>query len=66
MPDVARVCLVLDWSRLSHGADGRTALARKILAIGAWIETISGDRRMPDGDGPRLGRLTSAPGNVTL
>lgn len=66
VPDVPRVCLVPDWSRLAHSAAGRTELARRILATGAWIETISGDRRMPSGDGPRLGRLTSVPGSVTL
>jgi hypothetical protein len=54
-----RVCLIHDWSRLSHSHDERRAFARRILLAGGWMETITGET-VQRGDPPD-GRLSNAP-----
>jgi hypothetical protein len=57
--DCPRVCLVFGWGRLSHQQGVRGAMTRRVLSIGGWVETTSGDRRM--GDRTSSGRLSSGP-----
>lgn len=46
--DLPRVCLIAGWLRLSHTHEGQAELVQRVLGTGAWIETTSGDRRVPD------------------
>lgn len=59
--DTPRVCLVNDWDRLSRDQEARGLLTRRVLHLGAWVETCRGEQRRPDGTWVQRARLTSAP-----
>jgi hypothetical protein len=52
-----RVCLVHNWERLSRDYEARRTFARRILLVGGWVETTSGETTKP-GDN-RCGLLTT-------
>ncbi len=56
-----RVCLIYDWARLSRDMKARGLLTRRVLLLGGWVETCSGERRAPGDSGRSPGRLTSGP-----
>ncbi|AEW96095.1 MULTISPECIES: recombinase family protein [Streptomycetaceae] len=56
-----RVCLVYDWHRLSHDLGKRTILVRRLLGLGATVETCFGERMTPDGRHEPLGSLSGMP-----
>ncbi|MDF3290749.1 recombinase family protein [Streptomyces silvisoli] len=54
-----RVCLVHDWTRLSHDSWNRRIFARRIMLAGGWVETTEGETTKPED--ARRGLLTGAP-----
>nr|WP_202447431.1 recombinase family protein [Streptomyces sp. SID5468] len=56
-----RVCLVHDWDRISHDRAKRTILVKRLLALGARVETCFGERILPDGRSEPAGLLPGAP-----
>ncbi|MCQ4081757.1 recombinase family protein [Streptomyces sp. RB6PN25] len=59
--DTPRVCLAYDWDRLSRDQEARGLLTRRVLHLGAWVETCCGEQRRPDGTWVQRARLTTAP-----
>jgi DNA invertase Pin-like site-specific DNA recombinase len=59
--DVPRVVLVHDWARLSRDDQARGLFTRKVLQLGAWVETCGGEQRTADGCYRRRGSLTAGP-----
>jgi Resolvase, N terminal domain len=47
--DMARVCLVSGWDRLSRDLVVRGLFTRRVLHLGGWVETCLGEKRLPDG-----------------
>lgn len=62
-PSVPRVCLIHDWGRLSHSLEDVDLFTGQVLALGAWVETCSGETRTPNGRETRTGHLTDRPAN---
>lgn len=58
---VPRVVLVHDWDRFSHNPDDVNLFTRRILRLGASVETCAGDRRTADGRYTTCGRPVSGP-----
>jgi DNA invertase Pin-like site-specific DNA recombinase len=56
-----RVCLVYCWDRLSRDPQARGLMTRRVLLLGGWVETCSGEKRTPGGQESQTGRLTQAP-----
>lgn len=54
-----RVCLLVDWGRLSHDTQQQRTFAHAVLMTGGWLQTTCGEMVRPDGT--RNGRLTAAP-----
>ncbi|MEU6173961.1 recombinase family protein [Streptantibioticus parmotrematis] len=59
--DVRRVVLVHDWDRLSRDPAACGLLTRRVLTLGAWVETTFGEQRRPDGTLVQRARLNHAP-----
>ncbi|AEW99203.1 recombinase family protein [Streptantibioticus cattleyicolor] len=56
-----RVCLVLDWDRISNDRAKRGILVRRLLGLGARVETCFGERILPDGRTEPAGLLSGVP-----
>ncbi|MEU6172106.1 recombinase family protein [Streptantibioticus parmotrematis] len=58
---VARVVLVPDRDRLSRNPAACGLLTRRVLLLGAWVETTLGEQRRPDQTWIERARLNHAP-----
>jgi hypothetical protein len=59
--DTPRVCLVYDWHRLSCDQEACGLLTRRVLRLGARVETCFGEQRRPDGTWVQRARPATAP-----
>jgi DNA invertase Pin-like site-specific DNA recombinase len=59
--DVPRVCLVYDWHRLSCDQEACGLLTRRLLQLGAQVQTCFGEQRRPDGTWVQQARPATAP-----
>jgi DNA invertase Pin-like site-specific DNA recombinase len=59
--DVPRVVLVHDWYRFSRDNDARSQLTRRIIHLGATVETCNGQQRRADGTYATPGGQLTAP-----
>jgi DNA invertase Pin-like site-specific DNA recombinase len=61
--DIPRVVLIHDWDRLSRDQKALDLFTRRVLQLGASVETCRGEQRTPDGRYTQVGRLT---GPITI
>ncbi|MBY8887884.1 recombinase family protein [Streptomyces sp. PTM05] len=58
---VERVVLVPDWDRLSRNPAACGLLTRRVLLLGAWVETTLGEQRRPGASSIHRAQLNGAP-----
>ncbi|AEW97417.1 MULTISPECIES: recombinase family protein [Streptomycetaceae] len=56
-----RVCLVLDWDRISNDRAKRDILVRRLVGLGARVETCFGERVTPDDHRKSVSNPTGVP-----
>ncbi|MEU6175349.1 recombinase family protein [Streptantibioticus parmotrematis] len=56
-----RVVLVHGWDRLSRDGHACGLLTRRVLLLGAWVETTLGEQRRADGSWIERARLNHGP-----